>query len=144
MLWDTITHLTNQRALVFKIFTIGHFSLAWLTKLTTNFGQSINIYCMTSSLYIILTLLLEVLFDCYKSPILNGVCLFLAAALTKIMPTSLVNTWSYGVTIIGIAYKLLEGSLLLNMSFKFTRRMRAKFDEEVSREAIALLCVSIF
>jgi hypothetical protein len=136
-------NLANQRALFFKIFTIGHFSLSWFSKLTQNFGESINYYCMTSSLYIVLTLFFEVLFDSYNNRILKGCCLFLSALVTKIMPIGLVNTWSYGVTIVGVGYKIMEGSLLLNMSFKFSRKMRAKFEEEVTREAVILLCFAV-
>lgn len=138
-----VKSLTKNRAFLFKLFTIGHFSLSWFTKLTTTFAESINIYCMTSALYIVLTLILEVLFDTYNSTLLNGICLFLSALLTKIIPDSMINYWSYGVTLFGITYRIMEGPFLMNMSFKVSRKLRAKFDEQVTKEAIFLLTSAI-
>lgn len=57
------------------------------------------------------------------------------------MPLKFVNVWSYAVTLLGISYKLLEGSFMLNVSFKFTRKMRNKFDQDITADALLLLFI---
>lgn len=80
--------------------------------MNASFGLTIDSYCMTTALYILILVILELVFDRRNNKIVKGICLSISALITRFLPVKLHDYWVYGVTAVGLSYKLSEGALL--------------------------------
>jgi hypothetical protein len=75
-----------QKGLLFKVFTLIHFLYSQFIKMNSSFGLTIDSYCMTTALYVLILVILELLFDRRNNKIVKGICLSISALITRFLP----------------------------------------------------------
>ena len=105
-------------------------------------SQSVTKYCMANTLCLGIRYTLMRALKLRDPGILDLLVVPLSLGISYILPASSVHHFAYLLALVGMGYKLIEGTLLLNVSFSVSRKLREEVEEGVNVQAVILIVVA--
>ena len=123
-------------------YTLFHFSISLFIQGIQKDPQTVLAFSLANCLYIFFRIFLgKITYSKLQKFELLG--LTSSILLAYLIPTSYTYYFSYVVSVVGIAYKLLEFVLVINVSFGISRTIRQGIEEDFNLNAFQLLFAAL-